>query len=166
MRGSIVEDISFARRIKAKGLRLVMADGAGLITCRMYRNWREVRDGFAKNILAGYGGRVSLLALATVFHWLIFVLPWLWLLIGGLLPQIGGWPVLPLLLVALGVSVRGLTAWATRQRIRDAFWMPLSALLMTAIAAQAVWWQWRYGGARWKGRTIKNLVKGRALKNG
>ncbi len=157
VRASIIEDISFARRIKAKGLRLIMADGAGLITCRMYRNWREVREGFAKNILAGYGGRISLLALATLFHLLIFVLPWLWLLVGELFPQIGGWPLVPLLLVALGVIVRGLTAWATRQRLRDALWMPVSALLMTVIAAQAVWWQWRYGGARWKGRTIKGL---------
>ncbi|MEO8393143.1 MAG: glycosyltransferase family 2 protein [Chloroflexota bacterium] len=155
VRASIVEDISFARRIKAKGLRLIMADGAGLITCRMYRNWREVREGFAKNILAGYGGRVSFLALATVFHWLIFVLPWLWLLIGWLTVGIGGWPLVPLLLIALGVIVRGLTAFATRQRLRDALWMPVSALLMTIIAGQAVWWQWRYGGARWKGRTFK-----------
>ena len=157
VRASIVEDISFARRIKAKGLQLVMADGAGLITCRMYRNWREVRDGFAKNILAGYGGRVSFLALATVFHWLIFVLPWLWLLLGWLTPDVGGWPVLPLLLIVLGVGVRGLTAWSTRQRIRDAVWMPLSALLMTVIAGQSVGWQWRYGGARWKGRTLRNV---------
>ncbi|MBI1258789.1 MAG: glycosyltransferase [Chloroflexi bacterium] len=157
VRTSIIEDISFARRIKAKGLQLVMADGAGLITCRMYRSWREVRDGFAKNILAGYGGRVSALTLATIFHWLIFVLPWLWLLFGELLPQIGGWPVLPLLLVLLGVGVRGLTAGATRQRITDALWMPVSALLMTVIAAQSVWWQWRFGGAIWKGRTFKNV---------
>ena len=33
--------------------------------------------------------------------------------------------------------------------------MPLSALLMTRIAAQAIWWQARYGGVRWKGRLIK-----------
>lgn len=152
VRGSIIEDISFARRIKAKGLHLIMADGAGLITCRMYRNWREVREGFAKNILAGYGGRVSLLALATIFHLLIFVLPWVWLIFGG----IDGYPLMPLLLIALGISVRGLTAWVTGQRIRDALWMPLSALLMTLVAVQAVWWQWRYGGVRWKGRALKS----------
>ncbi len=154
VRGSIVEDIAFARLIKAKGLHLRMADGAGLIACRMYQNWREVRDGFAKNILAGYGGRVSLLVLATAFHLLIFVLPWLWLLLGWLLPAAGAWPLLPLALVLLGVAARALTAGATRQRPADALLLPVSALLMTVIAGRALWWQRRHGGPRWKGRVL------------
>ncbi len=50
--------------------------------------------------------------------------------------------------------VRALTAASTRQRARDALLMPVSVLLMTVIAARALWWQARYGGPRWKGRTI------------
>jgi chlorobactene glucosyltransferase len=46
-----------------------------------------------------------------------------------------------------------LTAAATRQRLGDALLLPVSVLLMTRIAAQAVWWRW-HGGPRWKGRTI------------
>jgi chlorobactene glucosyltransferase len=134
-------DIAFARRIKAKGMRLRLADGAGLITCRMYRNWREVRDGFARHLLVGYGGRVSFLVLATLFHLLVFVLPWVWLLFGT--PE--GYPLVPLVLIALGVGVRGLTAWVTRQRIHDALWMPISVLLMTRIAVYAIWWQRQNG---------------------
>ena len=143
VRDSLVEEIAFARRIKAKGLRLRMADGAGLMTCRMYRNWREVRNGFARNILDGYGGHVSLLVLAMIFHLLIFVLPWAWLLLGWLTPEIGGYPLVPLVLVLLGVGVRGLTAWVTRQRVRDAFLLPISVLLMTRIVLQAIWWKGR-----------------------
>ncbi len=154
VRDSLVEDLSFARQIKARGLRLRMADGAGLITCRMYRRWREVRDGFAKNILAGYGGRVSLLALSTIFHLVVFVLPALWLLLGWLLPSSDAYPGVPLALTLLGIGVRGLTATVTRQRWYDAVWMPLSALLMTRIAGQAIWSQWRYGGSQWRGRVV------------
>ncbi len=162
VRGSVIEDMSFARQIKARGLCLRMADGAGLISCRMYRSWRDVRDGFAKNILAGYGGRVSLLALATVFHLLVFVVPAVWLLVGWLLPTHAAYPLVPLVLTLLGILVRGLTAGVTRQRLRDALWMPISALLMTRIAGQAVWWQWRYGGARWKGRTVSSSTSSNA----
>ncbi len=151
VRDSVVEDVSFARQIKQRGLRLRMADGAGLITCRMYRGWREVRDGFAKNVLAGYGGRVSLLVLATILHLVVFVLPALWLLTGWLLPFSDAYPRLPLLLTLLGIGVRALTAVATRQRGRDALLMPLSALLMTWIAGQAVWSQWRSAGRSRKG---------------
>ena len=119
----------------------------------MYQNWSEVRDGYAKNIIAGYGNSVFWLAVATVFHWLIFLLPWLWLALGWL-GGLPGWPLWPLLLVGLGVGIRMLTAAVTRQRLGDAFLLPVSTLLMTRIALQAVWWRWRYGGPRWKGRTI------------
>jgi chlorobactene glucosyltransferase len=154
VRGEIVEDIILARLVKKQGLRLRMADGAGIISCRMYQNWPEVRDGYAKNIIAGYGNKVIWLILATIFHWLIFLVPWLWLALGWLDNSLPGWPLWPLILIGLGVGVRMLTAAVTRQRLADALLMPVSALLMTRIAFQAIWWRWRYGGPRWKGRTL------------
>ena len=158
VRNEVLEDVVLARRVKAHGLRLRMADGAGLISCRMYRDWPTVRDGYAKNILAGYGDKIIFLGLATLFHWLIFLWPWLWLILGIFGLASLGWPTWPLILIVLGVNFRALTAAVTRQRLGDALLMPLSVLLMTAIAGQAVWWQWRYGGPRWKGRTIKRRV--------
>jgi chlorobactene glucosyltransferase len=154
VQGEVLEDVILARHLKAEGSRLRMADGADQINCRMYSNWPTVRDGYAKNILAGYGGRISFLLLATLFHWLVFLLPWVWLAFGGLLPGQPGWPIWPLALVGLGIGIRALTAAATRQRIIDALLMPVSVLLMTRIALQAIWWQWRYGGPLWKGRII------------
>jgi chlorobactene glucosyltransferase len=153
--GEVLEDVILARCLKAKGLRLRMVDGADRINCRMYPDWPATRDGYAQNILAGYGGRVSFLLLATLFHWLVFLLPWVWLGFGWLLPGLPGWPLWPLLLVGLGVGIRALTAAVTHQRILDALLMPASVLLMTRIAYQAIWWQWRYGGPLWKGRVIK-----------
>jgi chlorobactene glucosyltransferase len=149
VRDRIVEDVMLARRVKAEGLRLRMADGAGQITCRMYRDWSGVRDGFAKNILAGHSDSVPLLAISTLFHWLIFAAPWLWLVMRI-------WPLWSLTLIALGVGTRMLTAVATRQRVVDALFMPVSVFLMTLIAVRAVWWRYRYGGPQWKGRTIAN----------
>ncbi|NWF68869.1 MAG: glycosyltransferase [Chloroflexi bacterium] len=152
-KGSIIEDITLARRIKRKGLRLDMADGASFIACRMYRSWRDVRDGYAKNILAGYGNSLFFLALASLFHWLLFLLPPLWLALGWLSPT-ADYPLAPLLLTTIGVLIRALTAASTCQRIADALLLPLSVLLMTRIAAQAVYWRLRYGGPQWKGRTF------------
>lgn len=144
VRDNIVEDVALARAVKSAGLRLRAADGNGLIACRMYRNWGEVRDGFAKNILAGHGNQPLLLVLSTFFHWLVFIGPWL--LIAG------DWRMgLPL--TALGVLVRALTAAVTRQRARDALLMPASVMVMTVIAAQSLGWRYR-GGPQWKGRTF------------
>ncbi len=162
VRKRIVEDITFARLIKRAGLRLRTADGAGLIGCRMYTSWADVRDGYAKNIIAGYGSVFGLL-MGAIFHWAVFLLPWVWL-IGDVANRWGertthASSVQHILgvagLCALGVGVRALTAATTRQRVGDALALPLSVLLMTRIAAQAVYWQARYGGVRWKGRTIK-----------
>ena len=150
VRANIVEDMAFAYAIKHNRLQLRMADGNSLVRTRMYTSWSTVRDGFAKNIRAGHGGTVALL-LSTLLHCAVFVLPPVWLLLGWLAP-LPGYPLLAVLLSALGIGVRALTAAFSRQRVWDALLMPLSALLMTVVALRALQWHWR-GGANWKGRT-------------
>lgn len=145
VRDDIVEDVALARRIKAYTLRLYMADGNELVACRMYLDWSSVRDGFAKNILAGHMNSVPFLGVSAVFHWAIFILPFLWLLGGST------WAVL---LIMMAIGVRALSAAVTRQRVADALLMPLSVVLMTIIALRSVWWKWRYGGPQWKGRSV------------
>src|SRR5690606_4539017 len=117
-------------------------------------------EGFGKNILKGHGDSVLLLGISTIFHWLIFVFPWLWLLVSVIS---GGALYWPLALVMLGIGTRMLSAAATRQRVLDGLLMPVSVLLMTRIAGGAVWQRYRYGGPRWKGRTLpgKNVVQKR-----
>ncbi len=153
VRANIVEDVILAKRIKSAGLKLVMVDGNHFIQCRMYDGWPEVRDGFAKNILAGHGNSILFLLFSTVFHWLIFVAPLLWL-IGGAIVNLGPvWPIWPLVLVGLGVGTRMISAAVTHQRLLDALFMPLSVILMTRIALRSI--QWRLtGGPQWKGRVI------------
>ena len=151
VRDNILDDIGLARRAKRAGLTLRMAEANGLITCRMYRDWRTVREGFAKNILAGFGGIAGLLA-ATVFHWVVFLVPWGLLIVGISGTDVPWHPYWALLLVCAGIFVRGLTACRTGQRAGDAPLLPVSVLLMTVIAAQSLWWHWRFGGPLWKGR--------------
>ncbi len=157
VRGEVLEDVMLARRTKAAGLRLRMADGAGLVRCRMYRDWPSARDGFAKNILAGYGGHPLGLWAGALFHWLVFLWPWLWLVAPALGPTTWpGWPSWPVALIAAGLAARALTAAATRQRARDAWFLPLSVLLLSAVAARALWWRHRHGGPLWKGRVASS----------
>ncbi len=151
VRDNILDDIGLARCVKKAGLRLRMAEAEGLVTCRMYRDWRTVRDGYAKNILAGYGGTAGLIA-GAVFHWVVFIVPW-GLLGLGIAGQPVPWhPYWALLLICAGLSVRALSAWRTGQRVVDALLLPISVLLMTFIAGQSMWWHWRHGGPLWKGR--------------
>ena len=151
VRASIIDDVALARRAKALGLRLRLGEGDGLITCRMYHNWPEVRDGFAKNILAGYGGVLPMLV-SALFHAAVYVLPYGLALTAAFYPAWNGpsaWAWLALCLWAIGL--RAITAWTAGQRIRDAIWLPISVLAMTAIAVRALNWR-LYGGPVWKGR--------------
>ncbi len=159
IKNQVLDDMAFAYAIKRANLGLRAADANGPIQTRMYNNWLQVRDGFAKNILAGHGNSVSFLFLSTVFHWWLFVLPW-FLLLSHIAVSVFPFPnpfpnpfALPFFAVLLGVTTRALTAATSRQRIRDSLLMPASVFLMTLIAFRAL--QWRTtGGPQWKGRII------------
>ncbi|MEM4724193.1 MAG: glycosyltransferase [Candidatus Hadarchaeum sp.] len=154
----VVEDVALARLAKKQGQRLVMALGHRLIATRMYTSWQQVRDGFAKNILAGHGGWL-MLVLSTVFHWLVFLAPWFWLALGSLFDLGPGWPWFPISLISLGLGVRALSAAICRQRLLDTLLMPVSVVLMTLIAARALTWHFS-DGPQWKGRRLTSLMHG------
>ncbi len=169
---SVVEDVALAKATKQASMRLVMALGNGMIGSRMYTSWRTVRHGFAKNILAGHGNSPFLLGLSAIFHWLLFVIPWLWIILGATRTSVianaaPGWPVIPLAMISLGLGIRLLSAAATRHRLMDGLLMPVSVIMTTLIAAQSLWWHYRYGGPQWKGRRIvpvPSIVKGKVNK--
>ena len=71
---SVVDDMSLARRIKAKRLRWRVSYIADLVSCRMYLSSREAVDGFTKNLFAAFDYR--LLPFLFTFLWL-FVMFWI-----------------------------------------------------------------------------------------
>lgn len=74
---SILEDVALARLVKASGRKIRFRYAADAVRTRMYRNYRQLREGWTKNlaILFPNPGR---LAAKTLFFW---GLPWGLLLI-------------------------------------------------------------------------------------
>ena len=70
--GSILEDVALARLVKASGRKIRFRYAADAVRTRMYRNYRQLREGWTKNlaILFPNPGR---LAAKTLFLW---GLPW------------------------------------------------------------------------------------------
>ena len=63
IRAEVVEDISFARRLKADGrFRLLLADGTAFVRVRMYHSFAECWNGFTKNVYLGARGRLPAIA--------------------------------------------------------------------------------------------------------
>lgn len=145
----VLDDVTLARLSKKARLHLRMADANTLIHCRMYLHWGEIRAGFAKNILAGYGGRVSALVMSIIFHTVVYILPLFFLIVSV---EYRLWSAV---FLAQIMVIRILSASFTHQRKRDALLMPLSVILLTIIAIQSIIWHYT-GRARWKGR-IYNL---------
>jgi chlorobactene glucosyltransferase len=76
LRNEIVEDIEFARRLKADGrFRLVVAEGTQLVHVRMYHSFREIWEGFTKNTYLGARGNLGAIAGGVVFCSLLSIAP-------------------------------------------------------------------------------------------
>jgi hypothetical protein len=64
--------------------------------------------------------------------------------------------MLPIAMISIGILIRMLSAAVTRQRLIDAFTLPISVLLISAIASKSLYWYYKYGGPIWKRRSIQN----------
>jgi chlorobactene glucosyltransferase len=159
VRGHAADDLALARRIKARGLRLRLADGSQHVRCRMYQNAGEVYEGLTKNLFAAFDYRLP-----------IFVFVWLWLGLVFLGPivvvalRIGGVSITPR---AFGLAVAAvmasallwsLTIWRFRFPRLLVILYPASVLLAVAVAFRSIAMT-RFGRATWKGRSLqqKNL---------
>jgi hypothetical protein len=68
LRGEIVEDVAFARRLKNDGrFRLGLVDGSAFVRVRMYRSLGELWNGFTKNMYLGARGEIPTLLAAASF---------------------------------------------------------------------------------------------------
>jgi glycosyltransferase involved in cell wall biosynthesis len=66
--GEILEDVALARRFKAAGRKIHFRYAADAVRTRMYRNWKQLRDGWTKN-LALLFPESAWLATKTFFWW-------------------------------------------------------------------------------------------------
>lgn len=74
----ICEDVELARVVKREGGRVLLHDGAKLLTSRMYTGWDTLWPGFAKNIndmLGGTGRMMAVGAIAVFMAWAAVLLP-------------------------------------------------------------------------------------------
>jgi chlorobactene glucosyltransferase len=144
VRGEIVEDVALGRAIRRARLRLVIANGVDLATCRMYAGGREVVEGFSKNAYAGLGSSAVNLALLIMIATALFVAPPI-----GLVAAPSVWFAVE---TGLAVAARVALALAFRQPLWTALLHPVAVLFAIFIAARSFWLARFGGGVRWRGR--------------
>lgn len=134
----VLEDVRMAQATKATGATVALALGGQLLAVRMYHNWRDVLEGFSKNILAAHSQQRWLLIADGLLQSCAYMLPWL----------LCFWQPLWLVIALLGVLQRALTCWKTQRNPWEALLQPLAPLFFWRIAWRAL----RQQGYQWKGR--------------
>lgn len=153
VKNAIVEDVWLARKIKEHGLQLIVEDGQHMLSVRMYRNFKEIWNGFSKNIFAGFEFSSIALFSVNLLYFLLFFIPFLLFFI-----QLSLQFSLNFLLIITGIQV--LILYLTRIIISARFKLgiistllhPVGALSVPVIAMNSWRWIKAGSGAKWKGR--------------
>lgn len=147
VRDSLVEDVHIARRIKASGQKMLLANITGAVRCRMYETNHDVWEGFLKNSYSGIGRSPLLAAGLIAFYSIFYIFP-LFLAVYGIISG----DLIYTAPYGLAVLQQGYVMARTRQRLYLAFLMPLQAAAMIAVLMQSMWKSWRKKPYSWKGR--------------
>ena len=153
VKSEMAEDIRFAQNVKRQGRKLVYGDGSTTYGVRMYSGFREVWDGFSKNVFSAMGNSVPVVTVWSLFLLLTQVFPFLFL--GTALASGNRAPAVfwfPLAHVGVALCIR----LALTFRFRQAWWAvlthPVGWLIVIAIAWNSAYLAISGKGHAWKGR--------------
>ena len=153
VKGNIVEDVWLCMAVKKAGGTVAAFNGTDMVSCRMYRNGKEVWDGFSKNLFAGLGYKTPVFFAMIVMTALLYIAPYaflFWSLWTGEFSVSLFW--LPLSQVAVVLLSRIIIAFVFRQPLLVVLLHVFSLTVLLAIAFNS-FCSIKFGkGASWKGR--------------
>lgn len=147
VRSHLVEDVALGRLVAdrtGQGLRVINCDGRPWVSCRMYRSFPEVWEGFTKNLRAAFEDSETAFWASGLFQFAVFVLPFVLALTG-----IGG--RLAWVEVGLIYALRGVLTWRFQTSLTSWLLHPFGHGLALLIALNS-WRRSVGGGVSWKGR--------------
>ena len=154
VKDALVEDIWLARKIKEHGLKLIVEDGSQLLSVRMYRNFKEIWNGFSKNIFAGFEFSSIRLFIMNTIYFLLFFVPFLLLFIELSLHSDVNYIVILLIIQTAIIFIARIAISARFSLgIISSLLHPLGAITIPLIALNSRRWITSGEGAKWKGRT-------------
>ncbi len=155
---ALIDDFALARRFQDCGYTVALVDGVDMLDCRMYRSFREVWEGFSKNLLgalASSGQKRVSLWWAPLFAWCyacLFVAPFYDLAFSDQ-RALAGLEILWLLLL------RGLVVWRIKRPPDEILTTPLAAWSVIALGMGTLYQRWRKQDIVWKGRAYTGLPR-------
>ncbi len=156
VRGVVVEDFALPGRAKRFGLRVELVDASTRVVARMYHNFTEAWNGFAKSLFGAFGYTLPIFAFIWLWMFLATWQPWVGLALhvvghplAGFTPALALAAILLQFLPWLASDVRfGLPRY-------HALLFPLTVTIFTAIAIHSAWRHYHNHPLMWKGRAVR-----------
>jgi len=154
VRGHGTDDLALARQVKLHNLPWRLADGGAYTSTRMYRSFRQVYEGFSKNLFAAFDYRILPFLFAWLWMGYLFFRPPIELVLNILLSP-GNLETQILCAVAIAEALLLWGLAITRFRFPGYLFLfyPLSVFIGVFIALRSVVLSLR-GQATWKGRSL------------
>ncbi len=146
----VLEDVALAQRLVDTGSQIRLVDFQQVCATRMYNNFSEIMNGFAKNFSALNQGAAKGLWMA-LFGLVISTAPWVFSIASLMGPQ----DALPALLALVWVC---LMQTMTRQQMGLPVWpvifVPITAVGVLLIAVKSAYHVLAHKPLRWRGREV------------
>lgn len=153
VKAALVEDVWLCKAVKAAGGKPMVFSGVDTVSCRMYRDLREILHGFSKNLFAGLGYSLFAVLMVCAVSFMAYILPLGFL---GYAFFNGNFSIdlfwLPALHLAMAILMRILIAARFKLSLPESFLHGLSMVMFIGIAFNSVRWIKSGKGALWKGR--------------
>ncbi len=160
IRGSVLDDVDFARKAKAQRVPYRLYFAPDVFACRMYSGLTEIWHGWTKNLFPALKYSLATTAFVTFFMFATSLLPFVLLLKNAALAAMGH-PVDPTLVALEGalcvviLAVDGIGHRVNGYRA-DLFWtFPLGMSLIILLFWNSAWRIRTGRGAVWKGRVVE-----------
>jgi hypothetical protein len=151
VRDQVIEDIELGRAFKRAGLRVAIADGTNVATCRMYAGWEELRDGYTKSLWAAFGSPRGAALTVGLLGWL-YIVPAV-AAVAGIARRDRAAAMGGLAGYVAGIAGRLACARRTGGRPLDALAHPASIATLSWLIARSLRHK-ATGRLQWRGRTI------------
>lgn len=152
IKGKMLEDIKISKRVKSFGYKFMIFDGRSNVYCRMYRNFREIVEGYSKVLFAVFDYKIYMISIAIILVAAIFLFPFIMLPVGILFD----WPLVLIELIILQIIIILITKMILSLRFKckavDIILHPISIVYLILIAINSVLNTKIGMGVYWKGR--------------
>jgi chlorobactene glucosyltransferase len=157
LKNDLVEDVRLAKNIKRFGYKVVVNKGLDILSCRMYQSFKEIWEGFSKNIFPGMG--YSSLTLFSVFavYLILFFIPFA----GAAVSLITGNEYLLynfLYQMVLLIIMRVIINSSFKLGFISTLFHPAGVLIISMIGFNSWRWNKTGKGSLWKGRTYSEIT--------